>query len=841
MMPVIDTPKRTALLVLSVLLIISTASATVDWAAIKNGTYNITTFTYSGTGVNTSSWVVPAGVTTAEVLVVGGGGGGGGHYFSGGGGAGGIVYCASYPVTAGTTYNILVGLAGAGGLSTGGPGDLGGNTSFGPAVGAMVAWGGGGGGYFDSLGDTEGGSGGGGSSNAGTGSNGVQTDVGGGFGYGNDGGDGSGYTGGGGGGAAGDGADGPAGSPGTTPTLGGKGMVFYTSQYAVYYSTGGIGVAATTTGSGAAGVNPGDGGAGGGSGLAGGYGASGTVIIKYLTPPGNSYIQPSGEVIHIHNTTNTAASPRGFSVDIQSIPLSCWTYIKYNFNGSLFNVTGLTTNTSIIPSATLSSYRIINSTAPLWASSTIEANISFSEQQVSAKTPILDIAFFYHCATAQRPPVNGEFFYNVSHFGNDTSLTEYSNGISGIWRGYQSPNALFENATAYPREGAAPLTVVFLDNSTVNWTPGDLTWSWSFDDADPATTQNPSHNFNFPGNFSVTLMVSNGNYTSTLTRTDYVVITVPAQVLSPYYPQHQVRLLLKDRFGRALKYVNVIADPLDRTVPAEWMPGLFGLNTTLYIDTYNLSGVSGTDGSWVTYLFESQRYQIWFINATQGIRQYVDIYPKEDEYVINLETTASALPENREDYINCTLTAVVNGSYTDLRLNYVDTSGATTTNITYWVKDDSGSIVYWKSFPNFGSSLLNQTANWSLSVPTTTGTRYYWGVNATSEDWATYYRSVGVTLRAVGGRLIDLGFDAMFGTGAANLYYTWISLGLIFVLAGIFSAMTIKFGVVTVPLMAGFFWWIGWYSGQLLAITIPVAIFLGVLLHLRRREREVFG
>ena len=117
---------------------------------------SVHTETFSSVG--TTSWTVPEGVESVEVLVVGGGGGGGGagiaYACGGGGGGGGLVYSASYAVTAGNSITVTVGGGGSGGSSTNN-GNAGGNSVF----GTLTAYGGGYGGGNANGGN--GGSGGG--------------------------------------------------------------------------------------------------------------------------------------------------------------------------------------------------------------------------------------------------------------------------------------------------------------------------------------------------------------------------------------------------------------------------------------------------------------------------------------------------------------------------------------------------------------------------------------------------------------------------------------------------------------------------------------------------------
>ncbi len=110
------------------------------------------------------TWVCPAGVTAVQVECWGGGGGGGGTVSGlgncGGGGAGGAyARTNAYAVTAGTTYYLQVGAAGAGGAVNTSPGGAGGDTWFSnatPAVVVLAKGGGAGGGGAAGVGGTNG-------------------------------------------------------------------------------------------------------------------------------------------------------------------------------------------------------------------------------------------------------------------------------------------------------------------------------------------------------------------------------------------------------------------------------------------------------------------------------------------------------------------------------------------------------------------------------------------------------------------------------------------------------------------------------------------------------------
>jgi hypothetical protein len=229
----------------------------------------ITSYTATGS----STFNVPTGISSVQVLVVAGGGGGGGatgFEVGGGGGAGGYIYTASQPVTPGGSVPVTVGSGGTGApnQSTQPPnssGDIapgkGGNSAFGPitatggGIGGGQYWdgqpGGSGGGDAGNIGDSTGGPGTPGQGNAGGGSYNEAAAS----------------TGGGGGGAAAAGSNGVPGSGGA----GGAGSSVSITGSSVQYAGGG------------GGGGPHGGGGSGGAGGAGGGGA-GSTLNNTATP-----------------------------------------------------------------------------------------------------------------------------------------------------------------------------------------------------------------------------------------------------------------------------------------------------------------------------------------------------------------------------------------------------------------------------------------------------------------------------------------------------------------------------------------------------------------------------
>jgi PKD repeat protein len=99
-----------------------------------------------------------------------------------------------------------------------------------------------------------------------------------------------------------------------------------------------------------------------------------------------------------------------------------------------------------------------------------------------------------------------------------------------------------------PTSGAGPLSVQFTDATT--GTPA--TWAWTFGDGATSTLQNPSHTYN-PGDYSVSLTVTNAAGTDSVTKTNYIHVTVPPG--ATYFALATPTRVLDTRIGNGLSGV----------------------------------------------------------------------------------------------------------------------------------------------------------------------------------------------------------------------------------------------------------------------------------------------
>lgn len=116
-------------------------------------------------------------------------------------------------------------------------------------------------------------------------------------------------------------------------------------------------------------------------------------------------------------------------------------------------------------------------------------------------------------------------------------------------------------------------------------------------------------------------------------------------------------------------------------------------------------------------------------------------------------------------------------------------------------------------------------------------------VGGVMADTSNMSASRSVTM--LGGlRLIDLGIDNLVVAATANMYYNFIAICLLFLLAALSSSRNSRFFAILLPAMAAMFVWFGWLVGsnpnQTWGIIILCAIF-GIAYYMKDTLRERFG
>jgi PKD repeat protein len=149
--------------------------------------------------------------------------------------------------------------------------------------------------------------------------------------------------------------------------------------------------------------------------------------------------------------------------------------------------------------------------------------------------------------------------------------------------------------SASPTTGFVPLIVDFTDQSTHNPTA----WYWDFGDGGFSAEQNPSHEYQEPGLFTVTLTATNAYGSDTESKTDYILVVDPALLVtifaddfeaalnwtrsgdvtwytgSPKLGTHSVRLRVTGRIGTTISTV-----------------GYENITVSLYVGAYSLDNAN---------------------------------------------------------------------------------------------------------------------------------------------------------------------------------------------------------------------------------------------------------
>ncbi|HDM36826.1 MAG TPA: DUF2341 domain-containing protein [Candidatus Syntrophoarchaeum butanivorans] len=327
--------------------------------------------------------------------------------------------------------------------------------------------------------------------------------------------------------------------------------------------------------------------------------------------------------------------------------------------------------------------------------------------------------------------------------------------------------------------------------------------------------------------------LESGYYQATVTATGYypsqssivldqskelIVYLTPITETTYVLPKsHLVEFIIEDFTGSPIEGVNVTAVAVETTMEEGWLSSIFGFENETEIENTTMNGTTDSEGRISFLMVETLKYRLTFTKPTAGINKTLYMYPKEEQYVIILPPGETP---DITDYITWNLSVVeINSSYSSLNLTYTDSLNKTS-SLRFFVLDENQTEIYNQTFS------YQTTINASYIVEKQAGKSYFWGFNATHDEFGEIQATKVMRFR---GRLIDLGIEN-------ESYYSWIAISLLIFVSLLFSGITAKFGYFTVPGMAMFFWWIGWLSVRLSIVL--TALIMGVLLYIGKRERE---
>ncbi len=256
-------------------------------------------------------------------------------------------------------------------------------------------------------------------------------------------------------------------------------------------------------------------------------------------------------------------------------------------------------------------------------------------------------------------------------------LTERANTGTQLWVNADAVKFVFQGAfeanaefTASPLSQETNAEVSFTDQSTLT---GITSWNWNFGDGATSTLQNPAHAYSVAGQYTVSLTVSNGVDTKSITKTNYITITNTALttnllinpgaesgVISPWYT-----------------YANGPALQVSTAQKRTGAYAFLSANRTQYYHgpSYNLKSLV-TDGQ----LLNGKRYtfSVWVRHgeaAARTINMNIKKVDGSGTKYITLEN--ENVPPNTWVKIVKHYTVAITGNLTSLELYVITSSGYT--------------------------------------------------------------------------------------------------------------------------------------------------------------------
>jgi PKD repeat protein len=217
------------------------------------------------------------------------------------------------------------------------------------------------------------------------------------------------------------------------------------------------------------------------------------------------------------------------------------------------------------------------------------------------------------------------------------------------------PPAPAAGFTANQTSGYSPLDIAFTDTSTNMPT----SWIWDFGDGGTSIEQNPVYQYTTAGSYTVSLKATNAGGSSTVTRTDYIIVTSPSEPVTDIYLVASRPFYLVSGGAMEFKITGANSRIVHATITYNLAPGD---TVQLVIGSDTTGSVYATSTTVNTFSFDDVRL---FINGDDKGTGTVDTIwvSGYNEYASTL--SLDLLPQNawtRFDVNHSTLMSDVNNS-----------------------------------------------------------------------------------------------------------------------------------------------------------------------------------
>ncbi|MFA5136916.1 MAG: PKD domain-containing protein [Patescibacteria group bacterium] len=318
----------------------------------------------------------------------------------------------------------------------------------------------------------------------------------------------------------------------------------------------------------------------------------------------------------------------------------------------------------------------------------------------------------------------------------------------------------------------------------------------------------------------------------------------PSDTSAPIYAGHQVRFVVQRLWGEPIPYVNVTATTIESSAPWDWIYNILGMNVTPSVQNTTLTGMTGSDGSWTSMMVESVRYDMSFVNVSQGVNEHITIWPKEDNYVI----VAIGSPQTYSfDNYDCTFGCeAVNSTHYNISCSYLDPMG-TTTGCTFYCKNSSGDLLY------TSTSGACSSFNANCHLEKAPGDYYTYGLTTshagseTNLTWDQY-----ISFPEEGEKLVT--WNA-YGITVPDIAYDWAGIALIICIGALASKTIVRYVGIFMTIFADLWMLLGWFPTTVSALSdrygpelalvfmwtfFATATFIAIFFYMRKGAQEEF-
>jgi PKD repeat protein len=376
------------------------------------------------------------------------------------------------------------------------------------------------------------------------------------------------------------------------------------------------------------------------------------------------------------------------------------------------------------------------------------------------------------------------------------------------------------------------LTLHVTDSSTGNAIP-DVSLLDSYGNTYNTTTGTFTLSYGYG---AVVLYLTSSGYTSksasyiidsSQTQTVQMVATPVVNTPSIVYIPQQVRIRLVDMNSYPLSGVTITAVPNQFTAPSNWTQILLGINPAVNITGSTVSGITGSDGSWVAPMLPSIQYNISLYRASD-INYVFTMSPSQTEYTYTIPLGLVPIPTSAASIVSYSLAnASINSTYQYVNMTYSDTSSSGTNYLSFTVYNLTGSIVSQTVYT--GAAANSET--YTQKIPVTQGQSYKYVIAANQSQYGWINQSQSFTLANQ---------IALIGS-ALGWVEMWAAIAIILIFSALFSIFSKPMAMIGMPLLTWWFQFVwGWLPSTFLStIGLGVMLALGILIYIRQKENMI--